>query len=186
VISETQRLAGAIAGAPPSGEQIRAVRTGLDYLDGKVLMDQAVVNQMIAGHERQLKLINSLLEAHHQDMSGILLHREVISLSPLVETAVQDIQPLMAQRQATTHINISAELPLVRVDPVQLRRVYDNLITHALQYNRPGLCITLEAMVKDRPFRAIAQGSYLRCTVKDNGFGRHGTGAAGSDRNTYE
>lgn len=130
--------------------------------DGNVLIDQATVSQMIDGQERQLKLINSLIEAHSQDMRGVVLHREAIALSPLVGASVQDFQPLMAQMQATAQINLSAELPPVSVDPAQLRRVYDNLITNALQYNRPGLCITLEA---------IAQGSYLHCTVRDNGQG---------------
>jgi two-component system sensor histidine kinase/response regulator len=36
------------------------------------------------------------------------------------------------------------------------------MVTNALQYNRPGLCITLNARL---------QGNYLYCTVSDNGQG---------------
>ncbi|PSN18513.1 hypothetical protein C7271_12175 [filamentous cyanobacterium CCP5] len=136
--------------------------------EGKVWMDQAVVDQMIDGHERQLKLINSLLEAHSQDMSGVVLHREAIALAQLVEATVQDFQPLLRQRQATAQVNVPAELHGVSVDPVQLRRVYDNLITNALQYNRPGVCLTLSA---------THQGQYLHCTVSDNGQGIGDLGA---------
>ncbi|NEQ42265.1 MAG: HAMP domain-containing histidine kinase [Leptolyngbya sp. SIOISBB] len=130
--------------------------------DSKVWMEQAMVNQMIDGQERQLKLINSLLEAHNQDVSGVLLHREAIALRDVVKATVQDFQPLMLQMQATVSVNVSANLPFVSVDAMQLRRVYDNLITNALQYNRPGLGITLAALV---------YGDYLHCTVSDNGQG---------------
>lgn len=130
--------------------------------DGKFWMEPHIVNQMLEGHERQLKLINSLLEAHSQDMSGVILHREAIALQDLVAATVQDFQPLMEQMQTAVQVNISANLPAVSVDAMQLRRVYDNLSTNALQYNRPGLSITLTA---------IAQGDYLRCTVSDNGQG---------------
>lgn len=130
--------------------------------EGKVWIDQTVVDQMIAGQERQLKLINSLLEAHSQDMGGIVLHREAIALKTLVDAAVLDWQPMLNQRQGTTQVLIVADLPLAMADPLQIRRVYDNLITNALQYNRPGLDITLNA---------TQQGNYLHCTVSDNGQG---------------
>ena len=62
----------------------------LSAQDGKVWMDQTVVDQMIVGHERQLKLINLLLETHGQDMGGIVLHREAISLRNLMDIAILD------------------------------------------------------------------------------------------------
>ena len=129
---------------------------------GKVWMDQTVVDQMIAGQERQLKLINSLLEAHSQDMGGIVLHQEAIALRQLVNSTILDLQPILNQMHGTTQVLIATDLPLAMVDPLQIRRVYDNLITNALQYNRPGLDITLNA---------TQQGNYLHCTVSDNGQG---------------
>lgn len=50
--------------------------------DSKVWMDQAMVNQMIKGQERQLKLINSLLEAHTQDVAGVVLEPEPVAAAP--------------------------------------------------------------------------------------------------------
>lgn len=130
--------------------------------DSKVWIDQTMVSQMIEGQERQLKLIESLLEAHSQDMSGVVLRQEAITLRKLVETAVLDWQPMLEQMQATVQLLIAADLPAAIGDPLQVRRVYDNLITNALQHNRPGLCITLNA---------TQQGNYLQCTVSDNGQG---------------
>jgi signal transduction histidine kinase len=136
--------------------------------DGNVWMEPATVNQMIDGHERQLKLINSLLEVHGQDRGRVVLHREAIALRKLVEAAVLDWHPMLEQAQATVHILIAADVPLAIVDPLQVRRVYDNLVTNALQHNPSGLCITLDATL---------QGHYLHCTVSDDGQGIGGLNA---------
>ncbi|MGF1520985.1 MAG: sensor histidine kinase [Leptolyngbyaceae cyanobacterium] len=130
--------------------------------EGRVSIEQVTVDQMIKGHERQLKLINSLLEAHSQDIGGVVLHREAITLQTLVEAAVLDWQPMLNQKQGTIQVLIAADFPPVNIDPLQVRRVYDNLITNALQHNPSELCITLNA---------TQQGDYLHCTVSDNGQG---------------
>ncbi|MGR3277332.1 sensor histidine kinase [Acaryochloris marina NIES-2412] len=143
----------------------------LSAQEGKVSIEQPTIDQIIEGHERQLKLINSLLEAHSQDMGGVVLHREVIALQTLVEAAVLDWQPILNQKQGTIQVLIAADFPPVNIDPLQVRRVYDNLITNALQYNRLGLCITLNA---------TQQGNYLFCTVSDNGQGICGIDAEGT------
>ena len=145
--------------------------------DGKVSMEQTVVNQVIEGQERQLKLINSLLEAHSQDTGGVVLHRQAIALQTLVETAVLDWQPILNQKQSTIQILIAADFPPVNIDPLQVRRVYDNLIINALQYNQLGLCITLNA---------IWQGSYLNCTVSDNGQGIRGLDTADTPSGSFK
>ncbi|MEM8545910.1 MAG: ATP-binding protein, partial [Cyanobacteria bacterium P01_H01_bin.119] len=67
-------------------------------------------------------------------------------------------------RQANGRVNnlVANELPMIRADPLHLRRVYDNMIVNALQYNQPNVCITLTADV---------QGNFLHCTIGDNGQG---------------
>lgn len=130
--------------------------------DGRVTIDQTVVERMVEGQERQLKLINSLLEAHSQDMQGVLLQRQPVQLRELVDDITTDLQPLIQQTQSQITPLVSPNLPPIDADPLQLRRVYDNMITNALQYNRTGLCITLDARL---------QGKYLYCTVSDNGQG---------------
>ncbi|MEM6835532.1 MAG: HAMP domain-containing sensor histidine kinase [Cyanobacteria bacterium P01_C01_bin.120] len=130
--------------------------------DGKFWLEPATVHQMIAGHERQLKLINSLLEVHSRDMAGVVLYQEAISLRQLICTAMPDWQSMLQQTQSTAQILITADLPPAIADPLQVRRVYDNIITNALQHNRPGLQITLDA---------IRHGNYVYCTISDNGQG---------------
>lgn len=129
---------------------------------GKVTLDETVVTRMIDSHERQLKLINSLLEAHTQEVSGILLDRHPLCLLTLVSDIAKDFQLLLQQVQSRMVVRVAPNLPYVTADALQMRRVYDNIIANALQYNPEGVCITLDASV---------QGHYLRCTVSDDGQG---------------
>ena len=130
--------------------------------EGKAWLDETAVAQMMAGQERQLKLINSLLEAHTQDVKGVLLHPQVVYLRSIVDAIAQDFQPLLQSVQGQITVLVPADLPPLMADPIQLQRVYDNMITNALQYNRPGICITLNARLQARD---------LYCTVSDNGQG---------------
>lgn len=134
----------------------------LPQQNGNFVMEPGVLTQVIKSHERQLTLINSLLEAHHQDVQGVTLQLQAVHLPVLVENIVQDLHPLIVQSQGTVKSRVSPDLPLIHADPLQLRRVYENLITNALQYNPAGVNICLEASV---------QGSFLHCTVSDDGQG---------------
>ena len=129
---------------------------------GKAWLHEATIAQMMAGQERQLKLINSLLEAHTQDVKGVLLHPQVVRLRSLVDAIALEFQPLLQSVQGQITVLVPADLPPLIAEPTQLQRVYDNLLNNALQYNRPGVCVTLNACIQECD---------LYCTVSDNGQG---------------
>ncbi|HEY9735540.1 MAG TPA: HAMP domain-containing sensor histidine kinase [Trichocoleus sp.] len=129
---------------------------------GQITLSQPVINQVIDSQERQLQLIHSLLEVHSQEIRGIQLQRQPLPLAPLVQAIAQDLQPLAYQVQATVTSLVPSDLPPAMADPLQLRRVYENMVANALQYNRPGVCIHLNAQVR---------GNGLYCSVSDNGQG---------------
>jgi signal transduction histidine kinase len=146
---------------------------------------QELLEQMIASGDRQVELINSLLEAHSTELHGIVLHRQPIQLATLVNSIITDFQPFFGQAKTTLTQVIPPDLPLVNADRLHLRRVYENLISNALRYNRPGLHLTLNAEVIERKTRKqgrILQPKaksqkpkskmrWVRCTVSDNGIG---------------
>jgi PAS domain S-box-containing protein len=125
-------------------------------------VSRSILERMIQSCDRQLRLINSLLEVHASEVAGIALRREPIQLGELVQVLVEDFEPLVAKNQATLVNQVPTDLPLISADPVQLRRVFENLLTNAFNHNPPGIRITLDARVE--------KGS-IRCTVADNGVG---------------
>lgn len=127
-----------------------------------VSISKSVLARMMQSSDRQLSMINSLLEAHSSEMRGVVLNCESVNLSQLVQTIVADLEPLLAENQATLRNLIPADIPSVTTDPAQLRRVYENLMTNAFKHNLPGLTITLQVTVEEE---------MLYCTVQDDGVG---------------
>ncbi len=125
-------------------------------------VSRSVLERMVQSSDRQLRLINSLLEVHSSEVAGIVLRREPIQLDELVRILVEDFEPLAAKNRATIVNQISADLPPISADPAQLRRVFENLLTNAVFHNPPGIRITLDAKIEK---------GMIRCTVTDNGVG---------------
>jgi PAS domain S-box-containing protein len=125
-------------------------------------LSRSILERMVQGCDRQLQMINSLLEAHSSDVRGMTLHYESVQLAELVGAIVADLEPLLLENQATLTHAITPDLPPINADSALLRRVFENLITNALKHNPPGLQIILQA---------ITQQDWIRCTVQDNGVG---------------
>ncbi|MCA1992181.1 MAG: hypothetical protein LDL41_09075, partial [Coleofasciculus sp. S288] len=60
-----------------------------------VPVSHSILERMVQGSDRQLQLINSLLETHANEVRGSVLHREPLQLSQLVSAAVADLEPLL-------------------------------------------------------------------------------------------
>jgi|GEM_PF-5808326 two-component system sensor histidine kinase ChiS len=125
-------------------------------------LPRKVLTRMQESNQRQLELINSLIDSHAAEIWGIALHPEPIALRDLVNSALSDLHPMLERERTILVDRIPADLPLIKADSLQLARVYQNLIANALKHNPPGLTITLTAEPRD---------SWIFCTVGDSGVG---------------
>ncbi|MEH2160710.1 MAG: ATP-binding protein [Nostoc sp.] len=125
-------------------------------------VSRSILERMIQSSDRQLSLINSLMEAHVSEIQGVVLQCQPVQLLTVVEAAIADLEPLLEQNQAKLTNLVSADLPLVNADSTQLWRVFSNLIVNALKHNAPGLFLTINA---------ICENEMIYCTVSDNGVG---------------
>jgi two-component system, sensor histidine kinase and response regulator len=141
--------------------------------DTCISVPTAIVQRMIQSCDRQLDLINSLLESHTNDIHGAKLALQPVHLPNLVHNLIANWQPLLTKNEATLENQIPDPLPLVQADPNQLWRVYDNLIANSLKHNPPGLHLTLDAEIVEVEIADIPNppSQWLRCTVQDNGRG---------------
>jgi K+-sensing histidine kinase KdpD len=117
---------------------------------------------MIQGNDRQLEMIESLLELHSTEAQGIVLHREVVSFSTLVGTIIRDLEPMLTQHHSSVTNLVPDDLPLVIADPAHLQKVFVNLLAHSWQHNPPGVKFTLKATVET---------GRIRCSIQDDGVG---------------
>src|SRR5579883_1056905 len=101
----------------------------------RVVISRSILERMVQSCDRQLSMINSLLEAHSSEARGVNLHCERLNLGKLVHTITEDLDPLIAEDRATLANQIPLELPPVMADAGLIRRVFENLLTNALKHN---------------------------------------------------
>ncbi|MEA5506126.1 PAS domain S-box protein [Halotia wernerae UHCC 0503] len=122
-----------------------------------ISVPRSIIERMIQGNDRQLAMIDSLLEIHCCKNQGVVLHREMLRFSKLLDTIIPDLQPMLNQNQATLKNLVPQDLPLVMADKTRLQRVLKNLFTYSLQHNPPELNFTLKAIVADKMIRVQIQ-----------------------------
>lgn len=127
-----------------------------------ISIPRKILEKMVTGSDRQLNMINSLLETNACTEQGAIVHRESIQFSILLKSIIKDLQPMLLENQAKLTNLVPMDLPSVMADPTQIQRLFASLFTKILKQNPPGLNLTLHATV---------EGKMLRCTLDDNGMG---------------
>lgn len=127
-----------------------------------VPVPRLILERMLQSSDRQLSLINSLLEAHISEVQGVILQCQPVVLLTVVQAAIADLEPILADNQASLTNLITADLPLISADATQLWRVFSNLIVNAIKHNPPGLQITINA---------TCEQDKIYCSITDNGVG---------------
>ncbi|WP_322706556.1 PAS domain S-box protein [Nostoc sp. DedQUE04] len=123
-------------------------------------ISRSIIERMIQGNDRQLTMINSLLEINSCEKQGIEIKLEPVQFSTLLGSTFAQLEPMLTQNQATLKNLVRADLPLVMADEIRLQKVVVNLIAHSLQNNPPGLNFTLSATV---------EGGMIRTQIQDDG-----------------
>ncbi len=147
---ETQRQAG-------EGEQSHNLSSSTS-----LPIPHSIVERMKQGNERQLGMIDSLLEINSSDTKVLIMNQEVVKFSTLIKAIVQDIASLLDKYQAKLENSIGENLPTVKADQELLRKLFVTLLTYICQNNPPGLNIILKARV---------EAGKIRCTIQDDGIG---------------
>ena len=123
-------------------------------------VSRRVIERMIQGNDRQLTMINSLLEINSCEKQGIDIKPEPVDFNTLLRATFTQLQPILTQNQATLKNLVPADLPLVMADATRLQKVLAHLVTHSLQNNPPGLNFLLSTSV---------EGKMIRTQIQDDG-----------------
>lgn len=135
-------------------------------IDQSIQISQLEMKQLIQGSDRLLHLMNMLLDHQAFSQAVPVLNRQANSLSAIAATVLQDFEPEFCKQDVQLKNLLSANLPLVNVDPQQIERVLRNLIGNAIHHNSSGLRLTLDAI----PIR-LGNTTLLKVIVQDNGTG---------------
>ncbi|GAB4035099.1 sensor histidine kinase [Spirosoma gilvum] len=142
-----------------------------------------IVERMQIAAERMSLLIRDLL-----DYSRITTHREtfrLFSLARLLEDIIEDLWHPIEQTNATIHLGADQELPDIMGDRLQLRQLFQNLLSNALKFCRkdaegvtiaPVVQISAKKICSSEAPLAIQSAlstkrSYWSIAIMDNGIG---------------
>ncbi len=134
---------------------------GKDYLD-----------RMQGAAERMQVLIQDLLKLSR--VTSRALPFEKCDLNEIVRAVISDLEITIEQTKAEIEL---AELPVIEADPLQMRQLFQNLISNALKFQKPGDLprVIVEARVyqmKERNIPGALPGEEIcKIVVRDNGIG---------------
>lgn len=106
----------------------------LSYL--KILRDQC---------QREIYLVNNLLDLKHLDLGEHPLLPETLNLADWLASIVELFGQRTRERQQILQIQIAADLPAFKTDPLLLERILTELLTNACKYTPSGATITVVA-----------------------------------------
>jgi PAS domain S-box-containing protein len=141
--------------------------SSLDML--RVLVPESennVIQQVLAigirSSERMQRLINSLLDINRLEAGQTITNRKAVDVQPLVQEALEAIQPIISTKRQTVTVNLEETLPAMWIDEDMIRRVLINLMENATKFTQVEGSITIGAE---------SQGEWVRLWVRDTGPG---------------
>jgi two-component system phosphate regulon sensor histidine kinase PhoR len=145
---------------------LAVIKIAADVLKQKNIIDKPEKLQNYAGiiHEQTSHLqsqVQRLLEIAYTDRSSLPLEKEKFDINLLMEESINDLQPLIEQKNAVVKTDFTTTDAIVNADKPYMRLCFVNLIENAIKYaDKPVIQITTRF-----------EGQYCYVSIKDNGIG---------------
>lgn len=130
----------------------------LEALENMVLDEEdasvhSVIEVATRSTERIQRLTNSLLDIQSLEEGQAILEAQPQALVPLIEEAVETVQPVIESKEQHVRLDLEESLPAVNVDEDMIRRVLINLLDNAVKFTPGGQTITVGAESADDEVR---------------------------------
>jgi len=145
---------------------LAVIKIASDVLQQKNIIDKPAKLSNYAGiiNEQTTHLqsqVQRLLEIAYTDRSSLPLEKELFDANELIKESINDLQPLIEQKNAVVHANFSIPVAVIKADKSYLRLCLINLLENAIKYaTKPVIEI----------YTGI-EGNNFTVSLKDNGIG---------------
>ena len=112
--------------------------------------DTASVDKMVPVMRRQIehlvRLVDDLLDAARITQGKITLERQIVELQPILDAALETVQPLIQAHAHVVKLHIAGQSLRVDGDAARLTQMFANILNNAAKYTPPGgtIDVTLE------------------------------------------
>jgi two-component system NarL family sensor kinase len=139
---------------------------------------KTVVATMIRSHQNSLQLVETLLDVYRNEVEGLQLQLEPINLAMLAEEVATSLISLSTSRRVYLNLNYGEsdfrKFLWVNGDVFQLRRVFTNLLTNAINHSPRGakVEVVLETQSSHQIVQVIDSGAGINPKEKPHLFER--------------
>jgi len=112
--------------------------------------------------ERQLALVNDLLDISKLEAGRLQLEMETVHLPELIWGVMEVIRPLAEKKGVTLKMDVNDGLPTTEGDPRRLERILSNLLSSAVKFTPEGGSVEVAAW---------QDNGQLKIRVSDTGLG---------------
>jgi two-component system sensor histidine kinase KdpD len=110
-------------------------------LDGAAREELAATIQEEA--ERLNRFISNLLDMTRLEFGGLALNASLVDLGEVIGSAIERAGKILVRHR--TEVELAADLPMLRLDPVLFEQVLFNLFDNAAKYSPEGSTIRLQS-----------------------------------------
>jgi signal transduction histidine kinase len=128
------------------------------------------LRRIIVSGERMSGLINDLLAYSRLSMLSLF---EDANLNKIVHNILLDLEIPIVEKDARVDVD---DLPVIQAIPGQIRQLFQNIISNALKFSRPGVPPVVEircSIINEKRIDApeAENGAFCRLVISDNGIG---------------
>ena len=116
------------------------------------------------GCQREIKLVNDLLELVHLDARTEPLTVEPVDLNLLISYIAKLFSPRVKQQQQQLKLDLPETLPLIETNPTILERILTELLNNACKYTPQGENINVSMELNDRTLKLMVANSGIEMT----------------------
>lgn len=154
-----------------ASHQLRTPATAIKQLLGILLEGfvgpvpeniEKVIRKTYESNERQIDIINSLLQVAQVDAGKVVLRKKASDLNSMLRELVRHYEGVIAERDQTVRLLIKAEPLPGNVDEQYFRMAIENILDNASKYTKSGGKIDV---------RSKKNGMYAHIAIKDTGVG---------------
>ena len=128
------------------------------------------LNNIVRRSEQMERIVSDIMELTRMESSDSDFHFTSVSISEMLDELV--VMYSMDLEETGKHLSLDIPLRdslIVKADPAKLSRVFENLISNAINYTKPEAEIVIKAWRSNE--RSHIADQKIHITVEDNGIG---------------
>ncbi|SJZ36458.1 response regulator [Sediminibacterium ginsengisoli] len=157
-------------------EPLRKIQIFSNIIHDKYLQNNPeasdYINRIISSSSRMTTLINDILEYSRLTVKNDFRNMDI---NLIVNGVIADLDIFIQEKKAEITV---APFPLMMVIPVQIRQLFQNIISNALKFSRPDIAVKINInaeIIAEKSFSSpavpVEEAEYCRISISDNGIG---------------